>query len=277
MEQGLTPETEREFRIFRRALPLRVKLDEIIRAAGNTEGLSCLEVGLGNGVMSRHLRRRGGKWHTAVSSEALAASVRALVPDNVYVMDGQILPFHKKVFDAVIVSDVLERFEFHEPFIEECHRILKPDGRLILIVANRKPVSVIAAVRRLLGSPREKRGLVVPGHTESELFSILKHGFDVHNLRTFSRFFVEITDACVESIALRMQSNPNRGERGVIRVYTAAIPFYALAAQLDMLLFFTRGHYLIVTAKRRAWHPRKTPVLADGRTIPEAVLHRAPR
>jgi hypothetical protein len=32
---------------------------------------------------------------------------------------------------------------------------------------------------------------------------------------------------------------------------------------------------MIAMAKRRAWHPRKTPVLVDGRSISEAVLSKA--
>jgi hypothetical protein len=49
-------------------------------------------------------------------------------------------------------------------------------------------------------------------------------------------------------------------------------PLFGLAYQLDFLLFFSRGNYLIANAKRRAWLPRKTPVLSDGRSITEAVL-----
>jgi len=33
-------------------------------------------------------------------------------------------------------------------------------------------------------------------------------------------------------------------------MYSLAAIFYVIAAQLDMLLVFTRGHYLIASAKR---------------------------
>ena len=74
-----------------------------------------------------------------------------------------------------------------------------------------------------------------------------------------------------------MEIAMNRSDAAVMRMYSVAGIFYVLAAQLDMLLFFTRGHYLIAHAKRRAWRPRKTPVQSDGRTITEAVLSRAPK
>ena len=49
----------------------------------------------------------------------------------------------------------------------------------------------------MLGLTFEKQGRVRPGYTESALFNILKDGFDVHHVRSYSRFFVEFVDAWV--------------------------------------------------------------------------------
>lgn len=261
--------------LFRKCLPMRIKLAEILRFLGNTEGQTCLDIGADNGMMSYQLRRRGGTWHSAVINQRTANSVRAVVADNVSVLEDQTLPFKKKTFDTVVLIDFLERTKSDESFIEECHKILKPDGRLIVSAARVKTWTVLKPLRALLGLSYEKKGLVRPGYSESELFGVLKHGFDVYQMRSYSRFFVELTDTVVRALAVRMTQAEQSETGKVRRLYSIASVFYHLASQLDMLLFFTRGHYLIAMAKRRAWRPRKAPVLVDGRSISEAVLSKA--
>jgi len=270
----LSPEAEKAYRIFRKCLPMQLRLQEVARCLGDTEGQTCLDVGTDNGVLSHHLRRRGGTWHTVVKGEKTADAMRAVVKENVQVMDGKALPFKKKVFDVVVVVSLLEEMADDRAFIEECHRVLRPDGRLIVNVAHNKSWTLMKPLRRLLGQTHEERGRARPGYSESELFHILKHGFDVHNMRSYSRFFLEFTHALVEWLAGRM-ARMRAAEDRRRRLFSVAGPFYRLADQLDLLLFFTRGFNLIASAKRRAWLPRKTPVLVDGRSISEAVLSKA--
>lgn len=273
---ALPPEAVRDAHVFRRSLPMHIKLDRIVRAVGKTDGLTCLEIGMDNGMMSYHLRKTGGTWNTVATNESAAQSARALVEDNVHVLKKDTLPFKKKVFDVVVAIDMLGRVENSDAFIAECHRMLKPDGRLALTAVNRKKATLIRPLRALLGGSREKGGVPHTGFTESELFVMLKDGFDVHGINKFRRFFVEFTDLCVQALVRRASARGEHTERKVMRVYSWAAPFYFVAAQLDMLLFLTRGHYLIAIAQRRAWLPRKTPILTDGRTISEAVLSSIP-
>jgi len=127
----------------------------------------------------------------------------------------------------------------------------------------------------MMGLTHEKKGLLRPGYSESELFNILKHGFDVHNMRSYSRFFVELTDTFAQFFKARARDVDPGNERRVKNIYSFAFLGYWIASVFDILLFFTRGYNLIATAKRRAWRPRNTPVLIDGRSISEAVLHKA--
>ncbi len=278
MDPAMPHDGQLERLIFRRSLPLRVRMDEILCALGPTGGLTGLELALDNGVMSWHLRRRGGTWHTVVGNPSVLSAVKALVHDNVAFWDGKSLPFPPKTFDVVIAGQFGVGTEDPEGLIAECHRVLKADGRLILIAPNRKRFSVLPAIRKWLRrKPAGAASGMVRRYTESELFRILRNGFDVHAVRTFSRFFVEFVDAMVGWLASRLEGRENPSPRSLVRLYTLAFPHYVLAAQMDMLLFFTRGHYLLVTAKRRAWRPREAPVLTDGRLITEVVLRRAPR
>ncbi len=260
---------------FRHSVPLRMRLHETIKVAGATTDLTCLEIGSPNGALSAFLRKQGGRWHSVVLTEDAEASVRAAVEENVHRLVDRTMPFKRKSFDLVVIFDGLEGFHADEAFIEECHRILKPDGRLVVNVHHDKPVSVVRGLRSMLHAVRESPGLVYAGYTESQLFSILKHGFDVHSMRSYSRFFVELINCIVTFILDGSPRDLPEAGRSIRRVYLVASPFYWLASQLDLLLFFTRGHALVASAKRRAWRPRNAPVLVDGRSITEAVLSKA--
>lgn len=260
---------------LRHSVPLRMRLHETVKITGSTDGLTCLDIGSINGALSALLRKQGGRWHSVVFSETAEASLNAAVDENVYRTTDRTLPFKRKIFDLVVIFDGLEGFHADDAFIEECHRILKPDGRLIVNVHHDKPVSLVRGLRSMLTAIRESPSLMYAEYTESQLFSILKHGFDVHSVRSYSRFLVEVVDAMVTFILDGIPRDLPGADRSIRRVYLIASPFYWVASQLDLLLFFSRGHVLLASAKRRAWRPRNAPVLVDGRSISEAVLSKA--
>lgn len=266
-------EAQRHVRRFKSCLPMQVTLHELSRAIGKTDKLTCLDIGMNNGMMAFHLRKLGGKWHSAVSDERSAAVVKEFVSSDVAVISGGTLPFKKKIFDVVVVLDYLERVQDDELFIEECHRILQPDGRIIVVVPRRKAWSGINPLRTMLNVDPMDRGWVRGGYTESDLFGILKHGFDVHQMRNYGKVLVELTDTVVQAL-LRRALDKDDPVASTNRIYAVAGPFYRIAYQLDMLLFAGKGFKLIATAKRRTWRPRNAPVLVDGRSISEAVLSR---
>lgn len=260
---------------FRHSVTLRVRLHETMRILGSSTTQTCLDIGSPNGALSGLLRKQGGKWHSAVLSDEAEASVRAAVEENVHRLADRKMPFKRKSFDVVVIFDGLEGFHADDAFIEECHRILKPDGRLIVNVHHEKPFSLVRSLRSMLTAIRESPGITYTGYTESQLFSILKHGFDVHHMRSYSRFFVELVDCIVTFVLDGIPRELPESGRNVRRTYLVASPFYWIASQLDLLLFFTRGSSLVASANRRAWRPRNAPVLVDGRSISEAVLSKA--
>ncbi|MDP6524622.1 MAG: methyltransferase domain-containing protein [Kiritimatiellia bacterium] len=260
-------------RIFGSAIPMQICLHEIKRQIGKTDGLSCLDVGFDNGMMIRQLRKWGGKWHSLVSSPGIAGTVNALVEDNVGVMTDSVLPFEDKVFDVLVVREVMERTVDDTAFIQECHRVMKPDGRLILSVRHKKMFTLMNLVRRIARVRAEDLQWARSGYSEKVLFNVLKTGFDVTGVRSYTRFLVELTDTFVRSSSKNL--TPSRDGERLLRIYAMARPFYSLAYQLDMLFFMTRGYHMVVLGKRRAWRARQAPILHDGRTIGEAVLSRA--
>jgi ubiquinone/menaquinone biosynthesis C-methylase UbiE len=274
-DKKASSEAGRQLSVFRNAVPLQAKLHEVLKFMDKTEGRICLDVGAANPMMSYYLRKRGGKWHSGITGVDQKETFLELLGDDVHEITGAALPFSDKTFDVVVIFDFLERVEKDSSFIAECHRIMKPDGTLVVNVAHTKKWTATKPLRMLLGTAQRKKGAVRAGYTESELFAVLKHGFDVYQMRSYSRFFVEVTDIFIQALAGKAASAKARGKEKKRAGVSIAGVFYRIAFQLDMLLFFTRGYYLIATAKRRAWRPRNAPVLVDGRSISEAVLSKA--
>ena len=260
--------------VFQNTLPMQICLEEVGRMVGSTDGLACLEIGAENGIFSRQLRRLGGTWQSVAANGSFATSIAAVLEDDVHVIDENGLPFKKKLFDLVVVINFLERFEDDIAFIEECHKVLKPEGRLIVATVRLGHWAPGRGIRRVLGLTQENRGLARTGYTEPELFRVLKSGFDVHAVRTYSRFFVEATEAVFQRLTESNDPKATSADRGRRRRYRVAGFCYSIASQLDFLLLFSKGYRQIAIAKRRGWRPRTAPVLVDGRSITEAVLSR---
>jgi SAM-dependent methyltransferase len=263
---------QRQATVFRWALPLRVHLREAMRLVGDPSGLRCLDVGAPNVMLSHFLRKMGGEWATVAAPGANMGAFRAALGDSVHEFQSP-LPFENKAFDVMVVFGGMEQAPSDLAMVEEFHRVLKPDARLVIRVDHCKSMSLIGSLRSLFGVSPEKLGYVRPGYTESQLFNALKNGFDVHVVRSYARFFISLVDSIVQgALRPRPADQPARDERSVYRV---AATFYWIALQLDMLLLFSKGHSLIAQAKRRRWRSREAPVLVDGRSISEAVLSRA--
>lgn len=262
-------ETARDAHLFSKSVPHQLLLQEIIKAIGDTNDLKCLEVGCNNAMLSHQLHRRGGEWESVVFTEDEAERIGEMTGGKARVLSGDELPFEPKTFDVVVIVGGLEKQESDIDFIEMCHKVMKPESRLIACVVREKHASPILLLKRLL-HVSSKSGHPNDGYTESQLFHALKHGFDVLQMRSFSRFFLEFVDTFVLSSVKRSEMSGDTAK--LMRVYTIANIFYWFAYQLDVLMFLTRGHRLIATAKRRTWRSRNAPILVDGRSISEAVL-----
>lgn len=279
------PDCDWHLRLFKKSILKRAKLRQIVGLLGPVSGQTCLDIGGDNGVISWNLRKLGGTWTSVDMSEKAVESIRRLVGERVERITGSKLPFADGTFDSVVIIDMIEHLKEDYQFVAECHRVLKPAGRLIFNVPHVKSWALLPPVRRMLGLTEERHGHVRPGYTEAQLFDLLKDGFDVQEARTYSRFFVEALDTLIQFVVLRVNQEVPGGAKGVLideqdflkmnrlfRFYSMLHPLFRLAAQFDKLLFFTKGYCLIGRARRRRWQPRRTPVLADGRSIAEAAL-----
>jgi SAM-dependent methyltransferase len=260
-------EAEMDGVIFRKSLTLQIELQEVLTALGEPGDLACLEVGGTNAMFSYQLRRAGGRWHTLTADSDAAARIREGLDADVGVWPGQGEPFPRHTFDTIVVTGcMLERQTSGASFVKSCHRMLKPDGHLIVCVAREKRFALLNPLVRLLSTPADPVSI---RYSESRLFGVLKSGFDVSSVRTYQRFFTAVVDTVVQRMAHR-RAGLTPAERQ--RFHAAAGVFYWIAFQLDALLLMTRGYRMIAVARRRDWRSREAPILSDGRSISEAVL-----
>lgn len=270
-ENDAAADVQGQLRTFRQAVPLQIQCREVLRLAGRTDGLDCMDYASANPVLSYHLRRHGGSWQTAVDGAGDdVAQFKALLEDGVVPVSGMPpdLPFEPKSFDLVTVLGGMERAVDDLGFIQAFHRVLRPDGRLIICVRRTKSASLLGPLSSLTGLSLERKGWARPGYTEPELFNVLKNGFDVHQMRSHGKFFLALADSVAERRAAQsggQQSSRSLGALGLL---------YRTAIQLDLLLCFSKGFWMVALAKRRGWRSRQAPILIDGRSISEAVLSR---
>lgn len=94
-----------------------------------------LEIGCSGGPLLLQLRQAGYTHLTGIDVSARAiATARQRDLANVHVMDGAKLDFPDNSFDLVIASDVLEHIEDETAALREWHRVLRPEGHLLVFV-----------------------------------------------------------------------------------------------------------------------------------------------
>ena len=262
--------------------PLRRKLlGRILRMLDKVSGQQVLEMS-GDDALSVALRNAGGGGGAAWSSLAAAETHAELLAEGgaerIHLAALPQLPFEEGAFDAVVASDMLEYVEKPAELMAELHRIMRSKTRLILHV-RRKRKTLVELFRKWSGLTDPTRPMARPGFTPTELFDVLKDGFDVQETTGYGRFFTEFANLLAELFAGIIPSageaaalNERRLKRA-LTVFTAFTPVFWLAGVLDAVCFFLPEHHMVLRAKRRMmWVPRVTPRLRDGRSIAEAAL-----
>lgn len=246
------------------SLPLRREVSSVLHFLHTQRGIirSGLDIGFTNAGVSRILRQSGGYWMsvepTAQRRDLVAA---ALGQETVLAsgVDGE-LPFEDKQFDVVVLAHgVLPReTSAAAAMIRECHRVLKAGGHFILTVEYHKRYGVAAALNRQR---------VVSGaggrYSESEVFQLLKDGFDVLGFRFTCRFWVQLVRQWVD----------RRREGGAYGMANGWLRFlYAAALFMDGLLVFTKGYQMTVYGHRKGWREKHAHVMSNATPVSDAML-----
>lgn len=262
-----SPEADWAVALFNRSVLKQAKFRQIEALLDEPVGKTNLDIGADSGVISYLLRRRGGRWSSADLGERAVASIRQLVGENVYQLEGARTPFPDQAFDQVVVVDYLEHIVDEGTFARELERILKPGGRVIINVPHLKPGSLLNRLRYALGLTDEWHGHVRPGYDVPAMRALLGPGFVLERTVTYSRTGSELIDTALNALYLRMQRRKGdaassrkgpvvtqsdlRRYRKQFLLLSALYPLLWLVAKLDTLLWFQPGYKLIVRARRQ--------------------------
>lgn len=261
--------------LFSKSVLKQRKFREITEFVGETSNLHCLDLGADNGVISYLLRERGGSWKSADLDEQAVCSIRQLVKEDVFQINGISTTFNDNEFDRVVIVDLLEHIETEREFIEELFRIIKPGGELIINVPQIKN-SLLRKLRLAIGQTDEKHGHLRPGYTVEQLAVLLKDKFQIINHKSYSKFFSEFIDTLINFGLSFVKKGETSSQKGILvtekdlrkyqkmfRVYSVIYPVLWVLSKLDTLLFWRSGYMLIVKAKIN-----KQPINANEAQIP---------
>jgi SAM-dependent methyltransferase len=132
-------------------------LNEIVgRAPGRV-----LDVACGSGALAARLGEAGWEaWGLEASSHMLGLGQWHGSDRRVIMVRGiaEVLPFREASFESVLCKGSLDHFADQAAFIDEAARVLLPDGRLVIALANFDALSRrlghgVHAIARALGAP----------------------------------------------------------------------------------------------------------------------------
>jgi len=108
----------------------------------SSKGKKTLDAGAGTGRLSVRLAEAGAQVTALDLSPEMLAILRSKNPD-IETVEGDLenMPFENESFDKVFSSLALVHLKKIEPFLDECYRVLKDDGKLVLVnIHYRKPL-----------------------------------------------------------------------------------------------------------------------------------------
>ena len=261
--------------LFHRSVLKQAKFRQILAHLDEPSGKTNLDIGADNGVISYLLRQRGGRWYSADLDPRAVESIRQLVGNDVYALDGGRTAFPPGTFDQIVIVDFLEHIADDHGFVRELERIMKPGGRVIINVPHLKPHSLLNRVRHRIGLTDEWHGHLRPGYTVEGLRRLLGPAFVIERAITYSRAFSELVDTGLNGLYLRMQENKgeaNVSSKGTVvtagdlqkyrkqfLLLSALYPILWTVARLDNLLWLQSGYKLILQARFQGSHAATVP------------------
>jgi SAM-dependent methyltransferase len=127
----------------------------------SSAGLRVLDYGCGNGYVLSHYAKNGALVCGVDLTEAALRRARARfdlmgLPGSFAKGDGVSIPFRSGTFDIACSMGVLHHVSDPRPILNELHRVLRPGGRLMLMVYNRDSFRyrVTFRWRKLFGAPQ---------------------------------------------------------------------------------------------------------------------------
>lgn len=123
---------------------------EAVKRVGLKPGMKLLDLASGTGVVARAAARVTGDPRSIVGMDPSIGMLRGGHTDSAKVQStAETLPFASESFDRITIGFAMRHFSDLSVVFRECHRVLRPDGKL-LIMEITAPESRIG--RALLGA-----------------------------------------------------------------------------------------------------------------------------
>ena len=113
------------------------RLKALLEAISDFDGKHILEVGCGKGRFIREIAKRNARCVGIDVSENFLKDAQAKKRGTFLKASATRLPFGSKTFDVVFAVEVIEHLPDLKGFFEEASRVLKDEGRLIIIDRNK--------------------------------------------------------------------------------------------------------------------------------------------
>ena len=139
--------------------------EETLAMVGLSPGEMVVDIGCGRALDAMRLARAGGKAIGLESSRKMIAEARGLTRDGDVSLVrgiGEALPFKRRSIDKVMCKGSLDHFADPGKTIEEMHRVLKPEGEVVIALAN------FASLGRRLGKLWHPIGKRIPFGQKNE-------------------------------------------------------------------------------------------------------------
>lgn len=258
-------------RIFRKSVRDQIRYKQLLSMLGNNPSAEHGLVIGGSSALIDQLLRLPGMWYCAIDDTLLPPPPASIPDPRIIPFTDLEIPVKDEQFDCIILIDVLEVIDEDRTFIAECHRTLKKDGKLLIFSQYKKKYSLLYPLRTLFRIKPVYARMERDGYDTALMFDLLKDGFDVSEVRCFSRFFFESTNLFSRYLEKWLLPEPaSYASRYRFMQWTHL--FEWMASGMDRLIFFTRGFTISAHAKKRIWRSRTPPKLSDGRSIAEATL-----
>ena len=120
------------------------RIEEAMVAEGTQRGGRTLDVACGVGKLAIEVTARGGEgWGLEPSKEMLGLGRYLYAQGRAVLVRGvaETLPFRDACFDRIICQGALGHFVAPPDFMREAARVVRPDGRVIIALANYESLS----------------------------------------------------------------------------------------------------------------------------------------
>ena len=272
---------EWQTKLFSVSLRRKNKLKKIKSYLNNVSDLKILEISSGDAVLSQKLMENHNNWTTVSINEESSKSLNYYLKNKTEIINNNKIPFSDGEFDLLIIIDCLKNVLDDYEFIQECHRVINNNCWVIISERKKYPGSLVALLQHIFKTKPISTGAIRNGYTSDQLYRILKDGFDVPEINSYSNALLEtlavFNDLIQRSffkIPVWIISNYNKKEdlyryRNLYNLSKLTYPLMWFFSKFN----FLPNHEMILKSRRRRWSPRRQPKLVDGRSIAEATIN----